>query len=760
MAIQVQITKYSGIFRYNCDGSRNQATAIPISLGSYEWSEGVTIWLRPASGYGGTPFGQVIIGDQTTDLVEFPYFVDNQNSLHSIAIPPNAEDIPDGSLIKIKAEYAEKSGLYPAGFLLNIDGVEHAFGMLFSNTAPKPLPRITFEVPEGKRFVGFENEQTSAAFLRNFKPPSQGSVISSSEITQEGTTVTWAFHYSTGNTGWRMVDAVLEDDGPPGPVMKTIDVYLDVAKNAYLQSGKNKYTTGSATQRIGYFETTDGTGETVKFDAKANDFDVTFQYSSGLNTIASSPAIVNVLDVRSAEIVIPKDISYYENVDAIHISVTATTGWMPINWELPNAKAEPQDLWWRRDVGYTTRIIPDGGYVVKKVEVRHDQYVSSEAEITFNLDGTVFVNIPARAGDINQSLGIYVETEQVSAVDHIIVQALNHCTSNIVSETVPDGGDVQLSSGDKISLTVEPGYVWETPPNAQVEYNGETFQGYVVDGLVAFDAPVSGIVGDIRIRATAILQDEPTEALDLGFINVYHPTKDELMQAANSSWWGQDKVPEYIVSVYKTFIKPVEGNQKTAIKFGPYNTHAYAFPVVDQYAFVDCGVITLPEHFNSSLDYEPVTTLLLWLPFIGMQSVSASDVMNIPVSLRYKMNVLTGDVIAELRNNSNGVLLGVWTGTCKEKITVWVNGRWEQENLQPGMTAITMSDRTPCFIRRTGIVVDAANSSRLDKAVKKLVNLADVVGWAKFNRVHVDGIVATSEEKSEIEQLLKEGVIL
>lgn len=761
MAITVRITSCKNAFRYNCNGTRNTGSTYPLSLGSYEWSEGVLLWTRKTSDGGNTVVGTYKVGaGNAVDMRTSPYYIDFGSGLGVLKIPPNCADIPDGSSLAISYEFpvdSTKDGYYPNGLILKVADDYHLFPL--HSSSMESYQTIEFDVPDGMEFKGFENQQSASTYVYTFEKSTSG-VIKNSTHTQTGNHVVAEVWFSVGLTTWGKADAILESATPPGPVMKDISIFLDKATNAYIKSGNKIYSTPSTSVRIGYFTTTDETGATVVFQAKANGFDDTYQHSRNLNTTASSPATVVKDDNVSATITIPQDLSYYADVNEIHISVSASSGWMPVDWTLPNATAEPQPEWWQRSVGMVTRIVPNGGYVIKTCEVKHANLPSSKAEIVFNLDGTVSISVPSGAGDLNQPLVIVVTTEQVSSVDHIIVQALNHCTSNIASDTVPDGGDVSFTSGVKISLTAEAGYVWETPPNAQVEYSGTTYDGLLDGDVVVFNAPVTGITGDIRIRATAILNVEPSESLDLGFVNVYHPSKEELLQAANSSWWGQDKVPEYIVSIYKTFIKPVEGNQKTAIRFGPFNTQAYAFPVVDQYAIVDCGVITIPEKFNSSLDYQPVTELMLWLPFIGMQAVSTADVMAIPVSLKYKMNVLTGDVIAELRNNDNGVLIGVWTGTCKEKITVWVNGRWEQENLQPGMNAITMSDRTPCFIRRTGKVVDAENSSQLDKSVKKYVNLSDVSGWAKFDRVQVDGIIATSEEKNEIEQLLMEGVIL
>lgn len=758
VSVQVRITSFSGCFRYNCDGSRNSGTTAPQSLGSYEWGTGVRLMLRPASGYGGLPSGGYTVNGVTTKYVESQYFVDHQNGLYSILIPADCDDIPDGSTISMTLQFDKSDVAYPSGFMLVIDGEEHIFGMPASTVAPSSPYSITFDVPEGKRFNGYTNEQGTQSFVTTFNP-STNTGIKNSVIEQDGTHVTWTFWYDIGATAWRRVEAVLVDDVSPVPTSKTISVYLDSATNAYIQNGGTKFTQGKQTP-IGTFEAVADSSDSVLFYAHANDLDVGQQYSINLSTVASSPAIVEEIDNRNAKITIPKSLSMYDDVDAIHISVSASSGWLPVEWDLPNASADPQPDWWKRSLGMSTHIVPNGGYVIETCEVRHDNYISTTAEIVFNLDGTVSVTVPAGSGDIDDTLSIKVTTKLVSETDHIIVAALNHCTSNIVSTSVPDGGDIELSYGTQIRLVADAGYSWEDPPNAQLDYDTMTYYGELIDGEVVFDFPITGVFSDIRIRATAVLAESPSESLDLGFINVYHPTKEELIQAANSSWWGQDDVPSYVVSIYKTFIKPVEGDAKVAIKFGPYNTQAYSYPVVDQYAVVDCGVITLPEKFNSSLDYQPVTTVELWLPFIGMQSIDTSDVMGIAVSLKYKMNVLTGDVIAELRNNDNGILLGVWTGTCKEKITAMLNGRWENENLQPGMTAITMSDRTPGFIRRTGVVVDAENSSQLDKSVKKWLNLSDISGWCSFERIIVDNIVATSDEKKEIEQLLKEGVVL
>lgn len=73
-------------------------------------------------------------------------------------------------------------------------------------------------------------------------------------------------------------------------------------------------------------------------------------------------------------------------------------------------------------------------------------------------------------------------------------------------------------------------------------------------------------------------------------------------------------------------------------------------PLAKEFATHDCGTITVPEYFQNYLDY--ATKFDLFIPFHGFESLNASDVVGGTISLKYNVNMLTGDGVAYVTVNN------------------------------------------------------------------------------------------------------------
>lgn len=56
----------------------------------------------------------------------------------------------------------------------------------------------------------------------------------------------------------------------------------------------------------------------------------------------------------------------------------------------------------------------------------------------------------------------------------------------------------------------------------------------------------------------------------------------------------------------------------------------------------DVGTITLREYYHSFLDYEPFTSVNIFLPFIGFQTLPCTLLMNHSINVKYAVDVITG----------------------------------------------------------------------------------------------------------------------
>lgn len=79
---------------------------------------------------------------------------------------------------------------------------------------------------------------------------------------------------------------------------------------------------------------------------------------------------------------------------------------------------------------------------------------------------------------------------------------------------------------------------------------------------------------------------------------------------------------------------------------------------------------TLPEYFGSFLDYEPYTKVQVYLPFSGVHDLNPSEVMGKVLSMRVKLDWITGDILYLIKvndGNSNSTIYR-FNGNCSYDI--------------------------------------------------------------------------------------------
>ena len=74
----------------------------------------------------------------------------------------------------------------------------------------------------------------------------------------------------------------------------------------------------------------------------------------------------------------------------------------------------------------------------------------------------------------------------------------------------------------------------------------------------------------------------------------------------------------------------------------------------------------LPEYFGSFLDYEPYTTVKIYLPFAGIHEINTADVMNKKISINASVDFITGDIVYNIVVDTGTVksVLYTFSGNC------------------------------------------------------------------------------------------------
>lgn len=163
------------------------------------------------------------------------------------------------------------------------------------------------------------------------------------------------------------------------------------------------------------------------------------------------------------------------------------------------------------------------------------------------------------------------------------------------------------------------------------------------------------------------------------FIKWFAVTGQNLLSLIDS--FDSETVPagfvplDHIVGVYQApFNIPDFSNcgSLTNIFVGKYDTNVQGMPLLNQGSYSTTGIIASkyiePTH-NNFLDYEPYTSLSLYLPFCGSCNLDANLFVGKTVNVNYYFDIFSGDVIANVY--ANGTLYKTLSGnfTISQPIT-------------------------------------------------------------------------------------------
>ena len=284
--------------------------------------------------------------------------------------------------------------------------------------------------------------------------------------------------------------------------------------------------------------------------------------------------------------------------------------------------------------------------------------------------------------------------------------------------------------------------------------------------------------------------------------SIYNPTLEQVNQFG--SWlWSSDFVEQLkklfsdpmqaIIGLHKVY-SPVQTSGQGTIKCGYLDSGVQSKLVSEQYITVDCGSVDLQEYFGNVFDYPPYTEVSIYLPFIGIRHLDPSDVMRSTISVKYRIDVLTGACLAEVNVQrdaaggtlytfsgdaavrypvSSGSYMGIVSGLIGVATSV-VSG-----NLLPALGGVTRLhtnvERSGSFTGNSGamgskvpyLIISRPQTAMADKfdtlsgyPSNTYTLLSDCKGFTQVKYCHVENLSATETEKKEIERLLKEGVIL
>lgn len=292
---------------------------------------------------------------------------------------------------------------------------------------------------------------------------------------------------------------------------------------------------------------------------------------------------------------------------------------------------------------------------------------------------------------------------------------------------------------------------------------------------------------------------------------IYNPTLAQINDFG--AWlWSSDFIDQLkklfndpmqaIIGLHKVYATPVTGGSQN-IKVGYLDSGVSSKIVTNQYTTIDCGTISCAEYFGNVFDYEPYTSIQLYLPFIGIVSLDVADVMRASIHIIYHVDVLTGACLAEVKvtRDSAGGTLYQYAGNAAVTLPI-SSGSYmgivaSLASIAGGVAGTIASGgaAAPMLIGAAGSALNArtrvehsggfsGNAGAMGGKIPYLiisrpqtelaenygvyignpsnhtVTLGSCSGYVQVKECHLENIPATQNELNQIESLLKGGVLL
>ena len=203
---------------------------------------------------------------------------------------------------------------------------------------------------------------------------------------------------------------------------------------------------------------------------------------------------------------------------------------------------------------------------------------------------------------------------------------------------------------------------------------------YVDEGVGDFDATSDDVD----------FPDLPSlDAISSGMVHMYEMTNAQLTSLSDYLWSGAFDIDTFkklfsnpMEAILNLAIMPVDvSTEYTAnIKIGNITTTVEGQICNTQYKIIDFGKINLHEFWGNFADYSPYTKISIFLPYVGVQTISIDDVMNGTIQLKAYCDVLTGSVQYVLLSNQvnrsghgHNSVLYTWGGNCQYQIPISSN---------------------------------------------------------------------------------------
>lgn len=299
-------------------------------------------------------------------------------------------------------------------------------------------------------------------------------------------------------------------------------------------------------------------------------------------------------------------------------------------------------------------------------------------------------------------------------------------------------------------------------------------------------------------------------AVDTGLVSLFAPTAGQAKALATYLWdtsvdWTNvrkvisnpiDTVMGFAIIPYT----PDVGTPQT-VKLGNMSTGVTMAPVTNQYKEIDCGTLHIETLTGTYMDFGGYTKIYIYLPYIGVVPIDTDDVMGKDLRIVYHCDCLSGACVVYVL--SNGSQVATYNGQLSSNVPLTSNdfsntvngilglagnvgslvasGGASAASSVPSVVSNAMNMLKP-NVQKSGalagtgglmgtqfpfLIAQAPNISRPSDYASIhgypsniCETLGNLRGFTQVEEVEFEGLTATEEEKDEIKELLKAGVVL
>lgn len=150
------------------------------------------------------------------------------------------------------------------------------------------------------------------------------------------------------------------------------------------------------------------------------------------------------------------------------------------------------------------------------------------------------------------------------------------------------------------------------------------------------------------------------DALSSDMIALYQ-LDDAGLTALGNFLWSDN----FIDNIKKNYASPMENiialrilpvnvaGTPGSVRIGNLDSGVAGSRITTQYVDLDCGSVHINTMWGNQLDFAPATSCQIYLPYIGYREIDLDDASGGDLSLKYRLDVLTGELVAMIKINQS-----------------------------------------------------------------------------------------------------------